>query len=380
MATMHRDDAGFHPGEGTALWPIELHPGAGSGADRIAEILTNPGFGQYFTDHMVRATWTADDGWHGAELTPYAPLMLDPATNFLHYGQAIFEGLKAYRHADGSIQTFRPMQNAERFARSARRLAMAEVPVELFIGAIEALVRQDRQWVPGGAERSLYLRPFQLGTQVALGIKPSSRYDFLLIASPAGAYFSGGVTPVTVWISDDYVRAAPGGTGEAKCAGNYAASLVAQAEAAQHGCDQVVWLDAVERRFIEEMGGMNLYFVHGSGDSARLVTPRLTGSLLPGITRDSLLTVAADLGIRAEEGTVSVEDWRKGCDSGDITEVFACGTAAVITPVGYVKSRDGSWSIGDGSAGPVALRLRDALLAIQTGTAEDRHNWLHRIC
>ena len=380
MTAMETAASAFTPSEGTALWPIELRTGGSSSPERIAEVLENPGFGQHFTDHMVRAQWTAEQGWHGAELIPYGPLALDPATNFLHYGQQIFEGLKAYRHADGTIQTFRPVQNAERFARSARRLAMAEVPVELFLGSIEALVRADREWVPTGAERSLYLRPFLLGTQVALGIKPSSRYDYLLIASPAGAYFSGGITPVTVWISDDYVRAAPGGTGEAKCAGNYAASLVAQAEATQHGCDQVVWLDAVERRFIEEMGGMNLYFVYGSGDGARLVTPRLTGSLLPGITRDSLLTVAADLGIRAEEGTISVEDWRAGCASGEITEVFACGTAAVITPVGQVKSRNGAWSVGGGQAGPVAMRLRETLLAIQTGSFPDRHNWLHRIC
>jgi branched-chain amino acid aminotransferase len=258
---------------------------------------------------------------------------------------------------------------------------MAELPVELFLGSLEALVRQDRDWVPSGQEKSLYLRPFMLGTEIGLGVRPSAEYEYLLIASPAGAYFPRGLKPVSVWISDDYVRAAPGGTGEAKCAGNYAASLVAQAEAAQHGCDQVVWLDAVERRWIEEMGGMNLYFVYGHGDSARLVTPVLTGSLLPGITRSSLLTVAADLGIRAEEGRISVDDWREGCASGEITEVFACGTAAVITPVGEVKSRtSGAWTVGEGGTGPVTSRLRQQLLDIQTGAAPDRHNWLHTIC
>ncbi len=367
---------------GTALWPMTVQPTATptSAADRAA-ILADPGFGQHFTDHMVRARWDADQGWHDAELVPYAPLTLDPATNFIHYGQAIFEGLKAYRHADGSIKTFRPGQNAQRFARSARRLAMTELPEELFVGSIEALVRQDADWVPADAEKSLYLRPFMFSTEVGLGVRPANAYEYLLIASPAGAYFPKGVKPVSVWLSDDYVRAAPGGTGEAKCAGNYAASLVAQAEAAQHGCDQVVWLDAATREWVEEMGGMNLYFVLGSGDSARIVTPELTGSLLPGITRDSLLTVAADLGIRAEERPVSVTEWRAGCASGDITEVFACGTAAVITPVGHVKSRSsGSWDISGGGAGEVTLRLRRALLDIQTGAAADRHNWLHPIC
>jgi len=367
---------------GSALWPIALHPTDHPTSDAEREtILSDPGFGRSFTDHMVRAKWNESDGWHEAELVPYGPLTLDPATNFIHYGQAIFEGLKAYRHADGSIKTFRPSRNAQRFANSARRLAMAELPEELFVASIEALVRQDQAWVPMDAEKSLYLRPFMFSTEVGLGVRPANAYEYLLIASPAGAYFPQGVRPVSVWLSDDYVRAAPGGTGEAKCAGNYAASLIAQAEAAQHGCDQVVWLDAAERTWIEEMGGMNLYFVYGSGDSARLVTPALTGSLLAGITRDSLLTVAHDLGIRADEGQVSVDEWREGCASGAITEVFACGTAAVITPVGEVKSRtSGSWQVSGGGTGDVTMQLRRALLDIQTGQVPDRHNWLHRIC
>ena len=367
---------------GTGLWDITLNPSASPRTDaEREEILVDPGFGRSFTDNMVRARWTADEGWHDAELVAYGPLLLDPATSFIHYGQAIFEGLKAYRHSDGSIKTFRPFRNAQRFAASARRLAMAELPEELFVGSIEALVRADRAWVPSESEKSLYLRPFMFSTEIGLGVRPANAYEYLLIASPAGAYFPKGLKPVSVWLSDDYVRAAPGGTGEAKCAGNYAASLVAQAEAAQHGCDQVVWLDAIERKWIEEMGGMNLYFVYGSGDSARLVTPRLTGSLLPGITRDSLLTVATDLGIRADEGEISVDDWKSGCASGEITEVFACGTAAVITPVGEVKSRmSGSWMVGDGGTGPVTSRLRQELLDIQTGAIPDRHNWLHAIC
>lgn len=329
---------------------------------------------------MVRARWTAEGGWHGAELVAYQPLSFDPSTNFLHYGQSIFEGLKAYRHADGSIKTFRPFENARRFANSARRLAMAELPEELFVASIEALVRQDAVWVPDDPQKSLYIRPFMLGTEVGLGVRPSSQYDYYCFAAPAGPYFAQGVKPVSVWVSDDYVRAAPGGTGEAKCAGNYAASLIAQAEAATHGCDQVVWLDATDRRWVEEMGGMNLYFVYGSGDSARVLTPRLTGSLLPGITRSSLLTVASDMGIRADEGQISVEQWRADAESGELTEVFACGTAAVITPVGEVKTRDtGTWTMTGGQPGPVTMALRERLVGIQTGTVPDRHNWLHSI-
>jgi branched-chain amino acid aminotransferase len=361
-------------------WPIELHPTSNPTPEsRRSEILAAPGFGRFFTDHMVRARWTEDAGWHGAELVPYAPLTLDPATNFIHYGQAIFEGLKAYRHADDTIWTFRPTDNALRFKNSARRLAMAELPTELFLASLEVLVHQDADWVPSKPENSLYLRPFMFSTEVGLGVRPANSYEYLLIASPAGAYFSDGVKPVSVWLSDDYVRAAPGGTGEAKCAGNYAASLLAQAEAAQHGCDQVVWLDAVERKWVEEMGGMNLYFVYGSGDAARLLTPALTGTLLPGVTRDSLLVLAQDLGIHAEEGRISTEEWRSGCESGEITEVFACGTAAAVTPVGSVRSRMGAWSVGDGAAGPITMRLRQALLDVQSGIATDRHVWLHRL-
>jgi branched-chain amino acid aminotransferase len=365
----------------TGLWPIADHRSSDPKSEQErAAILAEPGFGRFFTDNMVRARWSEAEGWHAAELVPYAPLVLDPATNFIHYGQAIFEGLKAYRHPDDGIWTFRPLANAQRFANSARRLAMAELPAELFLASLEALAQADHAWVPNRPEHSLYLRPFMFSTEVGLGVRPANAYEYLLIASPAAAYFSGGVAPVSVWLSDDYVRAAPGGTGEAKCAGNYAASLVAQAEAAQHGCDQVVWLDAVERRWVEEMGGMNLYFVFGEGDAARLVTPALTGTLLPGITRDSLLILAADLGIRADEGRISVEEWQAGCASGDITEVFACGTAAVVTPVGTVRSRSGSWTIGDGRPGDVTMRMRQALLDIQSGAAPDRHNWLHRLC
>jgi branched-chain amino acid aminotransferase len=348
--------------------------------DARAAILAAPGFGRYFTDHMVRIDWTAEDGWGEGRVVPYGPLSLDPATSALHYGQEIFEGLKAYRQADGSIATFRPDANARRFQRSARRLAMAELPEELFVGSLQALADIDQGWVPNDPAESLYFRPFMIATEVGLGVnKPSSSYTYLLIASPAGAYFTSGVKPVKVWLSTEYTRAAPGGTGEAKCAGNYAAAFVAQAHATAQGCDQVVWLDAAEHRWVEEMGGMNLYFVHGSGPSARIVTPALTGTLLPGVTRDSLLTLAGDLGHVAEEGKISTDEWREGNASGAITEVFACGTAAVITPVGSVKSANDSWTVGDGAPGPVTMQLREKLLALQTGQEPDPHGWMLKL-
>ncbi|RKN09424.1 branched-chain amino acid aminotransferase [Streptomyces radicis] len=360
---------------------FDLKPAAEPLSDQEREAaLADPGFGRYFTDHMVTIRWTEGRGWHDARLQPYAPIPMDPATMALHYGQEIFEGLKAYRQPDGSVAVFRPEANARRFQLSARRLAMPELPVDAFVEAIDLLVRQDVAWVPTRGEQSLYLRPFMFATEVGLGInRPANEYLFMVIASPAGAYFPRGIKPVSVWLSREYVRAAPGGTGEAKCAGNYAAAFLAQAEATRNGCDQVVWLDATERRWVEEMGGMNLYFVHGEGDAARITTPELTGTLLPGITRDSLLTIARDLGHPVDEVRISTDEWRRGNEDGAISEVFACGTAAVITPVGSVKSSDAAWLVADGQPGSVTMRLREELLGIQTGRVEDRHGWMHHI-
>ena len=350
-------------------------------AARRAELMAEPGFGRVFTDHMVTIAWTEQEGWHDAQLRPYGPLTLDPACQVFHYGQEIFEGLKAYRQAGGPIATFRPAANAARFISSARRMGMPGLPEELFIQAIELLVTQDRDWVPSEHEHSLYLRPFMIATHVGLGVsKPSSSYLFALIASPAAAYFSGGARPVSVWVADGYIRAAPGGTGAAKTGGNYAGGMVGQLQALEHGCDQVVWLDAAERRWVEELGGMNLFFVYGSGASARIVTPELTGTLLPGVTRDSLLTLAPDLGIPAAQGRVSISQWRDGCESGEITEVFACGTAAVVKPVGMVRSVSAEWTVGSGEAGPVTTRLREHLEGIQFGQLPDEHDWVRKIC
>lgn len=357
---------------------IQLSPARKTPQQR-AEILENPGFGTVFTDHMVTIRYTEDVGWHDAKLEPYGPLQLDPATAALHYAQEIFEGLKAYRHPDGSIACFRPDVNATRLNSSARRMAMPELPEELFAASIETLLEHDADWVPTKAGNSLYLRPFMIATDIGLGVnRPSSNYLFMVIASPAGSYFSGGISPVTVWLSEDYTRAAPGGTGAAKFAGNYAASFAAQSQAVEKGCDQVVWLDAVEHRWVEEMGGMNLFFVFGSGADARVMTPELTGTLLPGVTRDSLLKLAPELGIPASEGRISTEEWRAGAASGELTEVFACGTAAVITPVGHVKSEQGEYTIGDGTPGPVTMRLREELVGLQEGVRTDDHGWIHR--
>ncbi|MCT4354228.1 branched-chain amino acid aminotransferase [Streptomyces sp. Je 1-79] len=362
---------------------IELKPSSSplSDAEREA-ILANPGFGRHFTDHMVTIRWTEGRGWHDGQLVPYGPLSLDPATNVLHYAQEIFEGLKAYRRPDGTVATFRPDANARRFQASARRLAMPELPVETFIEACDVLVQQDKAWVPAhGGEDSLYLRPFMIATEIGLGVRPANEYLFVVIASPAGPYFPGGVKPVSIWLSEDRVRAVPGGMGDAKTGGNYAASLLAQAEAAARGCDQVAYLDAVEHRWVEELGGMNLYFVYGgeAGGKPKIVTPTLTGSLLAGITRDSLLQLAKDLGYASEEGRVSIDQWKADTENGTLTEVFACGTAAVITPVGTVKSGRGDWQQSGGEPGEVTMRLRDALLAIQTGKSEDVHGWTHQL-
>ena len=345
-------------------------------AEREA-LLTAPGFGQVFTDHMVTVRWQAGRGWYDARLEPYGPFTLDPATAVFHYAQEFFEGLKAYRQENGAIAIFRPDANAARFNSSARRMAMPELPEDTFVRALELLVTQDRDWVPHGEGNSLYLRPFLIATQRGLGVNlPSSEYLFCVIASPAAAYFASGVKPVTVWLSEEYTRAVPGGTGAVKCGGNYAAAFLAQQQAVDKGCDQVVWLDAAEHRWVEEMGGMNLFFVYGD----RLLTPALTGTLLPGITRDSILKLAPVLGLAAEEGRISTDQWRDDCASGELTEVFACGTAAVVTPVGMVKSAGGGWTIGDGKPGPVTARLREELTGIQFGHKPDPHSWIHKVC
>ncbi|MCM2129862.1 branched-chain amino acid aminotransferase [Larsenimonas rhizosphaerae] len=342
------------------------------------KILANPGFGSYFTDHMAHVRWTKNGGWEPGEIVPYGPIMLDPAASVLHYAQEIFEGIKAYRHADGSVWTFRPEKNAERFRRSARRLALPELDDDTFLGSVKALVGQDKAWVPtpkdDTEECSLYIRPFMIASEKFLGVKPAKLVDYYVIASPAGSYFKGDLDAVSIWLSQNYNRAAPGGTGAAKCGGNYASSLVAQQEAEANGCAQVAFLDAVENKWIEELGGMNLFFVYKDG---RIVTPELTGTILEGVTRDSILQLAREEGLTPEERRISIDEWRDGVKSGEISEVFACGTAAVITPIAELVTPEER--IAGGRQTDIASTLRRKLLDIQYGRAEDRHGWLTQL-
>ncbi|BDV30902.1 branched-chain amino acid aminotransferase [Microbacterium terricola] len=356
-----------------ALAPLEFavtrNLAAKSPAQRD-EILQNPGFGTSFTDHMVDICWSVRGGWHRPRVQPYGPITLDPAAAVLHYGQEIFEGIKAYRHADGSVHTFRPDQNARRLQRSARRLALPELPEEYFLQSLRELIAVDGEWVPSGDDQSLYLRPFMFAKEAFLGVRPAQKVAYYLIASPAGAYFKGGVQPVSIWLSEDYARAGKGGTGAAKTGGNYAASLLPQAEAYEQGCDQVVFLD--QDGNVEELGGMNVIFVYKDGT---LVTPQ-SPSILEGITRESILQLARDRGHKVEGRHVSLAEWRDGVASGDIVEVFACGTAAVVTPIGTLKGKD---FIDEQPSGTLALSLREELTDIQYGRRDDRHGWLVRL-
>jgi len=343
----------------------------------VAEILANPGFGTHFTDHMLTVEWTPERGWHDARITPYGPLLLDPATAVLHYAQETFEGMKAYRHGDGSVWTFRPEENAKRMARSSQRLAFPELPVDDFVQAVDALVEVDRRWVPENSEASekaLYLRPFMFASERFLGVRPSQHVTFMVIASPAGAYFKGGVTPVSLWLTEEYTRAGRGGMGAAKTGGNYASSLVAQQEAIEHGCDQVVFLDAQEGKYVEELGGMNMYYVFADGTIA---TPE-TGTILEGITRASVIELAEKMGHRVEERKFSIDEWRTGVESGELVEIFACGTAAVVTPVGELRSAAGT--VPAPPSTELTMEIRRRLVDVQFGRAEDTFGWMHRVC
>ena len=359
----------------SGAFPFEANPNPVDAADRAAR-LVDPGFGRVFTDHMVTIRYSDAKGWHDAKVGPRAPLTLDPATAVLHYAQEIFEGLKAYRLADGSMALFRPEQNARRFQRSAKRLAMPELPEDMFLQACKQLVQVDKDWFPPIDGGSIYLRPFMIASEVFLGVKPSAEYLFMVIASSAGNYFKSGAPAISIWVSEQYTRAARGGTGAAKCGGNYAASLVAQSEAIREGCDQVVFLDAAEHRWVEELGGMNLFFLFDDGS---LLTPPTDGTILEGITRDSVLTLARAQGLAVREERYAMDQWRADAESGRLVEVFACGTAAVITAVGTVKSTQGAFTIGAGGAGQMTQQIRTKLVDIQRGAAADTHGWVHRI-
>jgi branched-chain amino acid aminotransferase len=352
---------------------IRPNPQPVAAAERDA-LLVDPGFGRVFTDHMVTIRYADGKGWYDARVEARAPIPMDPATAVLHYAQEIFEGLKAYRSGDG-VSMFRPEANAARFVSSARRMAMPALPEAVFVESLHKLIEIDREWIPTAADGSLYLRPFMYASEVFLGVRPATEYLYVVIASPVGSYFSGGVKPVTVWVSPDYTRAAPGGTGAAKAGGNYAASLVAQAEAIEHGCEQVIFLDAVERRYVDELGGMNVFLVY---DDGTLATPSL-GTILPGITRESIIRLARDAGYEVVERPVSFEEWKADAASGRVREAFACGTAAVITPLGTIRHPGGEFRMGDGGTGPVTAALRQSLVDIQRGRADDPYGWVHRV-
>lgn len=359
----------------TGAFPFEANPNPVDAARR-AELLADPGFGRVFTDHMVTIRYSDDKGWYDAKVGPRAPLTLDPATAVLHYAQEIFEGLKAYRLADGTMALFRPEQNARRFQRSAKRLAMPELPEDLFLQSCRQLIEVDQHWFPPVEGGSIYLRPFMIASEVFLGVKPSAEYLYMVIASAAGNYFKSGAPAIKIWVSEHYTRAAPGGTGAAKCGGNYASSLVAQSEAIRNGCDQVVFLDAAEHRWIEELGGMNLFFLF---DDGTLITPPTDGTILEGITRESILVLAREQGLQVREERYTIDQWRDDATSGKLVEAFACGTAAVVTPVGSVHSQSGSFTIGAGGPGQITQQLRAKLVDIQRGIAPDPHGWVQPI-
>ncbi|MFB9234218.1 branched-chain amino acid aminotransferase [Plantactinospora siamensis] len=354
---------------------IRPNPAPVAAAERAA-LLVDPGFGRVFTDHMVTIRYAEEKGWYDARVEARAPIPMDPAAAVLHYAQEIFEGLKAYHAVGGGVTMFRPEANAARFVSSAARMAMPALPEQVFLDSLRHLIEIDRDWIPTAEGGSLYLRPFMFASEVFLGVRPAKEYLYVVIASPVGAYFARGVQPLTVWVSPTYTRAAPGGTGAAKCGGNYASSLIAKAEAAAHGCDDVVFLDAVERRTVDEMSGMNVFFVLDDGS---LVTPPLTGTILPGITRESVRALAERAGRTVTERAMSVDEWRDGAASGRVREAFACGTAAVITPIGLVRTPDGEFTVGDGGSGPVTMELRQQLIDIQRGAAEDPFGWVRRI-
>ena len=354
---------------------IQRNPAARTDAE-VAEILKAPGFGVYLTDHMVTITWTKGQGWHSATVKPYGPLSLDPSAAVLHYGQEIFEGMKAYRHADGSVHLFRPGQNAARFNRSAARMMLPNLPEEVFVEAVRQLVSIDARYVPVGAgEHSLYIRPFMIASEAFLGVRAAEEVTFIVIASPVGPYFSEGVKGVDIWVTDEWARAGEGGTGSAKCGGNYAASLIAQYEGYEHGCTQVMFIEATGKDRVEELGGMNVFLVSREGE---LVTPALSGTILDGITRDSILKVGAALGLAPVERRVSAQEVFDGIADGTFVEAFCCGTAAVISPISGFKSKKGEWR-PKGQSFERTVEIRNAVLDIQYGRTEDSFGWLEKV-
>lgn len=341
------------------------------------ELIDKPSFGEVFSDSMVHMSWTKGEGWSDRRIEPYAPLKMDPGSAVLHYALECFEGLKAYKRKDGSIWLFRPDVNAERFKNSARRLYLPVLSIDDFLGSVAALVRKDRNWVPLRREYTLYLRPFMFASEPFLGVREAKEVDYCVIASPSGPYFKGGLKPVSIWIENQWFRTGPGGTGFAKCGGNYAASLLGEYKGIEHGCEQVCFVDAATKTYLEELGGMNVFVLYKDGI---LKTPSLTGNILPGVTRRSIIELAKDRGLEVVETMISLDGLLNDIRCGKVSEVFACGTAAIVTPIGKFKSEDGEVEVSGGKIGELTKSLRDELLGIQLGEVEDKHNWMWKVC
>ncbi len=334
------------------------------------------GFGDIFSDHMFVMKYKEEKGWYDPCIKPYEDIVLDPAAMVLHYAQAIFEGLKAYRREDGGINLFRPWENFKRFNRSARRMCMPEIDEQFVMECMKKLILIDKDWVPKNKGTSLYIRPFMFATEPHLGVRPSKSYLFLIITGPVGAYYKEGMNPVKIYVEDQYVRAAPGGTGDVKTGGNYAASLFSSEMAKKKGFTQVLWLDAIEHKYVEEVGTMNVFFVIED----ELVTSPLTGSILPGITRDSVIHIAKDWGIKVAERRISIDEVIESAQNGKLKEAFGTGTAAVISPIGQINYKDKSYSINNGKMGTLSKRLYDEIVGIQYGYKKDPYGWIERVC
>ncbi|MGD8529810.1 MAG: branched-chain amino acid aminotransferase [Syntrophobacterales bacterium] len=333
------------------------------------------GFGKYTTDHMFLMNYTDGKGWHDGRIEPYGFLRLDPAAMVLHYNQEVFEGLKAYHLEDGGIGLFRPQKNIERMNSSARRMVMPELDPDLFLRAMKELILLDRQWLPQSEGTSLYIRPTMIASEAALGVRPAKEYLFFIILGPVGAYYPEGFSPTKIYVSDKYVRASQGGVGETKTSGNYGATLYVSREASQKGYTQVLWLDAIERKYVEEVGTSNIFFLIND----ELVTPPLSGTILPGITRDSVLQLASHWGMNAVERPISIAEVIEGCKSGALKEMFATGTAAVISPVGLLCYKGEDFNIAEGQTGELSKKFYDEITGIQYGRREDPFGWRLRI-
>lgn len=340
------------------------------------QLIDKPAFGQIFSNSMVHMTWTEGEGWSDRRVEPYGPLKMDPGASVLHYAQEVFEGLKTYRHSDGSLWLFRPDANAERFQNSAQRLALPSLSVEDFIGSVAALVKADKQWVPTRHDYTLYMRPFMFASESFLGVRKAKEVEYCVIASPSGPYFPQGVKPVNIWVEDTYFRTGPGGTGFAKCGGNYSASLVGEYRGIAQGCEQVCFVDAATKTYLEELGGMNMFAVHKDG---HLETPSLNGNILPGVTRRSIIQIAQDEGRDVVEKMIKLDDLLDDIRSGEVTEVFACGTAAIVTPIGRFKSEKFDVAVNGEAVGEYTAHLREHLMGIQWGEVEDKYNWMWKV-